>query len=104
MNVVYLCQDCNFLSLNRLHKDQHENESGHNVKMFQKGVEENREALRTCIDCGLRAYTLEDLKEFGKAHKAKYMRSNICRRCRNVRTRARLNRLESLYITSGVDY
>lgn len=50
--------------------------------------------LRICRDCGLKAYTFEDLKSFIKNEKGKHGRENICYECQNKRSREyyKLNR------------
>jgi len=37
--------------------------------------------LRKCSECGLEAFTVEDLEKFTKAKKYKYGRRNICKSC-----------------------
>lgn len=42
------------------------------------------EALRTCKDCGIEAYTFEELHLFKKDHN-KLGRANLCKKCTTVR-------------------
>lgn len=43
--------------------------------------------LRKCIECGREARTEEDLEFFMKRKEATHGRANICKDCRNARTR-----------------
>lgn len=43
--------------------------------------------LRKCVDCGMEALDEEDLEKFMKRKKAPYGRGNLCKSCRNARTR-----------------
>jgi len=44
--------------------------------------------LRVCIDCGKRALYPSDLESFKKDKKGRYGRANLCKECKNRRTRA----------------
>ncbi len=39
--------------------------------------------LRKCVDCGLEAYTTEDLEKFSANSASKYGRQKICKECYN---------------------
>lgn len=43
--------------------------------------------LRKCIDCGTEALNEMDLEKFVKRKEAPHGRANICKDCRNARTR-----------------
>jgi len=43
--------------------------------------------LRTCMDCGLKAETEEDLEDFVKCATCNHGRMNICKQCSNKRQR-----------------
>ncbi len=43
--------------------------------------------LRKCIDCGKEALDEADLEGFMKRKKAPHGRANLCKSCRNARTR-----------------
>lgn len=42
--------------------------------------------MRTCIDCGLKAKTEEDLKLFSNSQESKFGKRNLCRKCAGKRT------------------
>ena len=43
--------------------------------------------LRKCTECGKEARAKKDLKEFMKRKNAPHGRGNLCKGCRNARTR-----------------
>ena len=43
--------------------------------------------LRKCVDCGLEAYTTEDLEKFSANSASKYGRQKICKECYNTKKR-----------------
>jgi len=48
-------------------------------------------ALRTCIECGLAAFDVDDLEMFIKKSNGKYRRANLCKECYNKRQKSYKN-------------
>ena len=43
-------------------------------------------ALRVCKDCGIVAYSIEDLEVFSNGCESKYKKQNLCKECNRKRT------------------